>query len=146
MSAIDRRSLLTARQHFQSGKADKRSAIVLAFCNAAITTGSGWGQTVLNVASPARLVRNANTSVGGVNSVVTPERRGAQSRTIDQLIDIQTGQMKQEPTAPFAPPGSRFNDFTVSHKARKLAVGGIDANRRGFVTVWSLGEESTAPP
>jgi WD40 repeat protein len=62
------------------------------------------------------------------------------------LVNVDTGEIKKEPTAPFAPPGSRFNDFTVSHKARKLAVGGIDANRRGFVTVWSLGEESTAPP
>jgi hypothetical protein len=62
------------------------------------------------------------------------------------LINVETGQMKEEPTAPFAPPGSRFNDFAVSHKARKLAVGGVDANRRGFVTLWPLDAVSKTSP
>jgi WD40 repeat protein len=63
-----------------------------------------------------------------------------------QYLDVRTGQTKQVPTAPFAPPGARFNDFAVAHKGRKLAVGGIDANRRGLVFVWPTGEGSAASP
>jgi WD40 repeat protein len=59
------------------------------------------------------------------------------------LINVDTGEMKDEvQAANIAPPGARFNDFSVSHKGRKLAVGGIDANRRGFIMIWPLGEDS----
>lgn len=61
-----------------------------------------------------------------------------------RFFDAETGEMKHEIRSIDSHQGGRWNDFAITPQGHMLAVGGIDAEKRGFVTVWDL--ESASVP
>jgi len=59
-----------------------------------------------------------------------------------RLLDTETGTVTHEIRATDSSPGERWNDFATAPQRHMLAVGGIDAEKRGFVTTWDMGQRS----
>jgi hypothetical protein len=55
-----------------------------------------------------------------------------------RFFDTETGTVKHEIKAADSPQGGRWNDFAIAPQNHMLAIGGIDPEKRGFVTVWDL--------
>ena len=55
-----------------------------------------------------------------------------------RFLDTATGTVKHEIRATDFPQGGRWNDFAITPDGDTLALGGIDAQKRGFVEVWAL--------
>jgi WD40 repeat protein len=55
-----------------------------------------------------------------------------------RFFETETGKVKHEIRSADSSPGGRWNDFTLSPQGHLLAIGGIDAEKRGFVDVWDL--------
>jgi hypothetical protein len=56
---------------------------------------------------------------------------------IDELL-TRPGCPKLEIRPTEQPEGGRWECFAFAPQANMLAIGGIDAQKRGFVTVWDL--------
>jgi serine/threonine protein kinase/WD40 repeat protein len=61
-----------------------------------------------------------------------------------QFLDAETGATKHEIQSS---EGERWSDFALSPNGRSLAIGGVDAEQRGFIEVWGpvVGEDAPAP-
>jgi hypothetical protein len=106
--------------------------------------------TSLSVAYPLSGITNwVQTMPGWAKPAFTPDgtsvailREGNSVR----FVDADTGQMKHELKAPDSPSAQRWRDFAIAPEAGMLAVGGVEMENRGFVTVWSLGGASAGSP
>lgn len=94
-------------------------------------TGTGimeWQQTVPGWANPKAF------SPDGKSVAVLC---GGQSI---QVFDVETGKVKHEIRAADMPQGWQWNDFSLAAGGHRLAIGGIDAEKRGSITVWELAD------
>jgi hypothetical protein len=55
-----------------------------------------------------------------------------------QFVDTDTGTVKHELRAADFPDGGEWHDLAMASEGRRLAVGGIGADKRGFIAVWDL--------
>jgi WD40 repeat protein len=92
----------------------------------ALTGIMEWQQTVLGWANPKAF------SPDGKSVAVLCRKRSI------QFLDTETGEMKHEIRLADSHKGARWNDFAIMPQGHMLAIGGIDAGKRGFVTVWDL--------
>jgi serine/threonine protein kinase len=60
-----------------------------------------------------------------------------------RFFETETGKVKHEIRSTDFPQSGRWNDFAIT--PHKLAIGGIDAEKRGFVELWDLGSVSSDP-
>ena len=129
------------------------------------------GSTSIALTYPLTGVTEWQRSMPGwVKPVFTPDGGSIAALSVGQLlslIDVETGQLKHDARLADAAKGAKWNDFAFIHNGRagrrqpsddgpsskssipqesKLAVGGIDAEGRGFVIVRPMGDESTPQP
>jgi len=117
-------------RHFDKDNDTSSTSVSLAHALSGITE---WQQTIPGWAIPKGF------SPDGKSVVVLC--RGQLIR----LVDTATGTVKHEIQAADSAQGGRWNDCFVSPQARALAIGGVDAEKRGFVEVWALDGASTNP-
>ena len=66
------------------------------------------------------------------------ERRRSERRTMVQFFDTKTGKMMSD-IRPDDPSNlERWNDISIAPQANLLAIGGVDAGKRGAARVWDL--------
>jgi serine/threonine-protein kinase len=106
----------------------RATAVSLTYALSGITE---WQETILGWAMPKAFLPDGK-------SVVVLCR----GRTI-QFLDTEKGTMNHEIRAADSHRGARWNDLAITSQGHLLAIGGSDAEKRGFVEVWALDGAAT---
>jgi serine/threonine-protein kinase len=115
--------LVFASRHFDKENDTSTTAISLAYTQSGIMD---WQLTVPGWAKPKAF------SPDGKSVAVLCHGQSI------RFLDTESGTLKHVIQSANSPEGGRWNDLAIAPEVRRLVIGGVDADKRGVLTMWDL--------